>query len=78
MTKGKTTLIQEDLPKGTAPNNYRPITCLPIVRKILIAQIREEIYDSLTSHGLFPEDQRGCCKGFKEKNGPEKSCYGLD
>ena len=29
MTKGKTTLIQKDPSKGTAPNNYRPITCLP-------------------------------------------------
>ena len=28
MTKGKTTLIQKDSIKGTAPNNYRPITCL--------------------------------------------------
>ena len=29
MTKGKTTLIQKDPSKGTAPNNYRLITCLP-------------------------------------------------
>ena len=26
MTKGKTTLIQKDPNKGTAPNKYRPIT----------------------------------------------------
>ena len=43
MTKGNNTLIQKDLTKGTAPNNYRPITCLPLMRKILTAQIREEI-----------------------------------
>ena len=30
--------------------------------KILTAQIREEIYSSLTSRGLFPEEQKGCCK----------------
>ena len=29
MTKGRTTLIQKDPNKRTAPNNYRPITCLP-------------------------------------------------
>ena len=46
MTKGKTTLIQKDPSKGTAPNNYRSITCLPMVWKILTAQIREEIYYS--------------------------------
>ena len=42
MTKGRTTLIQKDPNKGTAPNNYRPITCLPMMWKILTAQIREE------------------------------------
>ena len=33
--------------------------------KILIAQIREEIYYSLTSRGLFPDEQKGCCKGSR-------------
>ena len=33
--------------------------------KILTAQIREEIYYSLTSRGLFLEEQKGCRKGFR-------------
>ena len=33
--------------------------------KILTAQIREEIYDSLMSRGLFPEEQKGCRKGSR-------------
>ena len=41
--KGRTTLIQKDPSKGTAPNNYRPITCLTMMWKILTAQIREEL-----------------------------------
>ena len=65
MTKGKTTLIKKDPSKGIAPNNYRPITCLPMMRKILTAQIREKIYNSLTSRGLFPDEQKGCCKGSR-------------
>ena len=65
MTKGKTTLIQRDLNKGTAPSNYRTITYLPVMWKILTAQIRELIYYSLTSHSLFPEEQRGCRKGYR-------------
>ena len=65
MTKGKTTLIQKDPSKGTSPSNYRPITCLPMMWKILTAQIREEIYCSLTCHGLFPEEQKGCRKGSR-------------
>ena len=33
MTKGK-----------TIPINYRPITCLPMMWKIMTAQMREEIF----------------------------------
>ena len=31
MTQRKTTLLQKDPSKGTAPNNYRRITCLPMM-----------------------------------------------
>ena len=65
MTKGMTTLNQKDPSKGIAPNNYRPITCLPMMLKILTAQIREKIYYSLTSHRLFPDEQRRCHKGSR-------------
>ena len=61
--KEKTTLIQKDPSKGTTLNNYRPITCQAMMWKILTAQIREEIYYSLTSRGLFPAEQKGCRKG---------------
>ena len=33
--------------------------------KILTAQIKEKIYDSLTRHGLFPDEQKGCRKGSR-------------
>ena len=72
MIKGRTTLIQKDPSKGSASNNYRPITCLPMTWTISTAQIREEIYYSLTSRRLFPEEQKGCCKGFR---GTEESLY---
>ena len=65
MTKGKTTLIQKDPSKRTAPNNYRPITCLPMAWKILTTQIREEIYYSLISRGLFSDEEKGCLKGSR-------------
>ena len=67
MTKGKTKLIQKDSSKGTAPNNYRPITCLPMMWKILTAQIREEIYYPLRSRGLFPEEEKGCHTGSRSR-----------
>ena len=65
MTEGKSTLIQNDPSKGTAPNNYRPITCLPMIWKVLTAQIREEIYYSVTSRRLFPDEHKECCKGSR-------------
>ena len=65
MTKGKTILIQKDPSKGTIPNNYRPITCLPIMWKILTAQIRENIYNSVTSRGMFSDEQKECHKGSR-------------
>ena len=65
MTKGRTTSIKKGPSRGTATNNYRPITCLPMMWKILTAQIREEIYYSLTSRRLFPGEQKGCCKGSR-------------
>ena len=61
----KTTLIQKDPSEGTAPNNYRPITYLPMMWKILTAQIREEIYYSLINRRLFPDEQKGCRKGSR-------------
>ena len=59
------TLIQKDPLKGTATNNYRPITCLLIMWQILTAQIREEIYNLLVSRRLFLEGQKGCRKGTR-------------
>ena len=62
MTKGKTTLIQKDPSKGITPNNYRPIICLPVMRKISTTQIREGIYYSLTSCGLFLRSRKDAVK----------------
>ena len=49
----------EGSPQRNRPNNYRPITCLPIMWKLLTAQIREEICYSLISCGFFPKEQKG-------------------
>ena len=65
ITKGETTLIQKDPLKGTVPNNYRPIIYLPMMREIQTAQIRKEIYYSLTSRKLFLGEHKRCCKGSR-------------
>ena len=55
----KTTLIQKVPLKGTAPTNHRPIMCQPMMWKILTAQIREQIYYSLISRGIFTDEEKG-------------------
>ena len=66
MIKGKTTLIQKDPLKRTAPTNYRPITCLPMIWKLLTAQIRDKIYYSLINHGISPDEPKGCRKRTRD------------
>ena len=65
MTTGRTVLIQKDKTKGTAPGNYRPITCLPIVWKLMTSMVAEEIYRHLEDNDLIGEEQKGCRSGYK-------------
>ena len=60
--------------KGTYPNNYKPMTCLPMMCKILTAKIMEEIYNALINRGLFLDEQNRYCKGFRE-TGEENILY---
>ena len=50
-------------PKGNTPNNYRRITYLLMMWKILTSKIREEIYKLLISCGQFFEEQKECYNG---------------
>ena len=60
MTYGHTVLCQKDTAKGNAVDNYRPITCLPQMRKLMTGVISEEMYNYLESESLLPEEQKGC------------------
>ena len=52
----------EGLTQGNHPNNYKPITCLPMMWIILTAQIR---FTTRKWRGLFPEEQKGYRKGSR-------------
>ena len=71
MTKGKSTLIQREPPKKKKskkkndPTNYRPITCLPMMLKILTAESKK-IYDSLISRRLFLEEPKDAASEREE------------
>ena len=71
MTEGHTYLILKDPSKSsTDPSNYRPITCLPNIWKLLTGILADKIYEHLDSNNLYPEEQKGCkrnSRGCKEQ-----------
>ena len=65
LTRGRTSLLQKDKSKGNVASNYRPITCLPLMGKLLTGVIADQIYAHLDQEKLLPEEQKGCTKGSR-------------
>ena len=65
MTKGRTTLILKDVDKGNIVTNFRPITCLPLMWKLLTGIIGEEVYVHLDQKKILPTEQKGCRKNSR-------------
>ena len=59
LTRGRTALLQKDKSKGNIASNYRPITCLPLMWKLLPGVIADQIYGHL-------DQQKGCRKRSRE------------
>ena len=59
LTTGKTTLVMKDKDKGGQVTNFRPITFLPLLWKLLTGIIAEELYGHLEKEGLLPDEQKG-------------------
>ena len=68
LTGGRTSLLQKDKSKGNVPSNYRPITCLPLMWKLLTGAIADQIYAHLDQEKLLPEEQKGCRKDSRGTN----------
>ena len=51
--------------QGNTADNYRPITCLPLMWKLLIGVIAEEMYNYLEREKFLPEEQKGCKRGSR-------------
>ena len=45
MTTGETILYQKDPGKGNAVGNYRPISCLLLMRKLMAGMIANNVYE---------------------------------
>lgn len=63
MTKGRTVLIMKDEKKGSIPSNFRPITCLPLMWKLLTGVITTEVYGFIED--MLPQEQKGCRKNSR-------------
>uniref|UniRef100_H2ZUK8 Reverse transcriptase domain-containing protein n=1 Tax=Latimeria chalumnae TaxID=7897 RepID=H2ZUK8_LATCH len=61
-TEGLTFLLPKSS-KTRGPKNYRPITRLPTMHKVLTSIITERIYQQLITNNILPLEQKGCRKG---------------
>ena len=65
MTFGKTVLCQKDLAKGSAVDNYRPISCLPLMWKLMTGMLAEKMYSHLERENVLTSEQKECRKGSR-------------
>ena len=56
LTRGRTSLLQKDKSKGNVGSNYRPITCLRLMWKLLTGATADQIYAHLDQKKLLPEE----------------------
>ena len=57
---GRAVLCKKDVAKVNSVENFRPITCLPLIWKLLSGIASEDIYCFMENQKLFPEQQKGC------------------
>ena len=65
MTKGRT-IMQKDKEKGKVTSNHRPVTCLPLVCKLLPGVIAE-VYGFLDANFLLPQDKKDAGEQIKSR-----------
>ena len=65
LVRGRTTLIQKVKSMGPVPANYRPITCLPTIWKLLTSILSTVVCNFLADNSLLFPEQKGCQKGGK-------------
>ena len=67
MTHGRTVLCQKNPRKGNAVENYRSITCVPLMWKLLTGVIAEEMYDYFEQEKLLPKNTKDADEEAMEK-----------
>ena len=62
MTFGKTVLCQKDPAKENTVDNYRPMSCLPLMWKLMTGMLAEKTYSHLERENVLSSEQKGCRK----------------
>ena len=60
MTYGRPVVCQKDPQKGNTADNYQPISCLPLMWKLLTGVLAKEMYNYLEQEKILPQEQKGC------------------
>ena len=58
LTTGRTVLIVKNKKLGSITTNFRPITCLPLIWKLLTGILADELYQHLESKEYFLKSRR--------------------
>ena len=66
MTFRKTMLCQKDPAKGNVVDNYRSISCLPLMYKLMIGMLPDKMHSHLEKENVLPTEQKRCCKRSPE------------
>jgi len=64
LTAGVTFLIPKN-DNTENPKNYRPVTCLPTIYKLITSIINRHVQKYMDDENLMPKEQKGCCGGSK-------------
>ena len=62
LLQGRTTLIQKKSTSEFQASNYRPITCLSNVWKLLSSCLSDRLYSHFKINNILPCEQKGCIK----------------
>ena len=55
--------FDHDVPaKGRQPGNYRPITCLPLMLKVLTGILADKLHEHMSDQDVIVEEQKGCIR----------------
>ena len=69
MTHGHTVLCQKGARKENTAENYRLVTYLQLMCKLLIGMTAEQTYKYLVHEKLLPDEQNGCRRGIRGAKG---------